>query len=66
MIGYEIGEKVAIRKTGEALRENSSEYRNIWMDVIAAVDGAELTVGGLQLDALDDDIDAEEEGFTTP
>ena len=34
--------------------------------MIAAVDGAELTVGGLQLDALDDDIDAEEEGFTTP
>jgi len=66
-IWYEIGDKVAIRKTGQALRENSSEYRNIWMDAIAAVDGAELTVGAPQLDALDDDIDDTEEGaaFTT-
>ena len=60
-IWYEIGDKVAIRKTGQALRENSSEYRNIWMDAIAAVDGAELTVGAPQLDALDDDIDDTEE-----
>ena len=37
-IGYEIGDKVAIRKTGQALRENSSEYRNIWMDAIVNVD----------------------------
>lgn len=57
-IWYEIGDKVAIRKTGQALRENSSEYRNIWMDAIAAVDSAELTVGAPQLDALDDDVEA--------
>lgn len=66
-IWYEIGDKVAIRKTGQALRENSSEYRNIWMDAIAAVDGAELTVGAPQLDALDDDMNDTNEGaaFTT-
>ena len=36
-IGYEIGDKVAIRKTGQALRENSSEYRNILFDAIAMI-----------------------------
>jgi len=35
------------------------------MDAIAALDCAELTVGGPQLDALDDDIDTEEGGITT-
>ena len=63
-IWYEIGDKVAIRKTGQALRENSSENRIIWMDAIADVDaGAELTVGGPQLDALDDDWIPKKEGL---
>mmetsp|Transcript_15569 Transcript_15569/g.33724 ORF Transcript_15569/g.33724 Transcript_15569/m.33724 type:complete len:151 (-) Transcript_15569:275-727(-) len=32
---YEIGDKAAIRKTGQTLRENSSEFRLCWRDMIA-------------------------------
>ena len=35
----EIGDKAAFRKTGQALRENSSEYRSCWRNKLAAADG---------------------------
>eukprot|EP01083_Nonionella_stella_P006222 18111_1 len=36
----EIGDKAAFRKTGQALRENSSEFRSCWRAMLAAADGA--------------------------
>ena len=35
---YEIGDRAAFRKTGQALRENSSEYRSCWRDMLAEGD----------------------------
>mmetsp|Transcript_13474 Transcript_13474/g.25762 ORF Transcript_13474/g.25762 Transcript_13474/m.25762 type:complete len:159 (-) Transcript_13474:119-595(-) len=32
---HEIGDKSAFRKTGQALRENSSEYRTCWKNMLA-------------------------------
>ncbi|KAL7554725.1 hypothetical protein ACHAWF_018260 [Thalassiosira exigua] len=31
---YEIGDKAAFRKTGQALRENSSEFRSCWQEML--------------------------------
>ena len=36
---YEIGDKAAFRKTGQALRENSYEFRKCWREIMAGGDG---------------------------
>jgi len=36
---YEIGDKAAFRKTGQALRENSSEFRTCWRNMLAGDHG---------------------------
>ena len=41
---YEIGDKAAFRKTGQALREGSAEYRNCWMNMLAQDVGSGSTL----------------------
>jgi len=38
---YEIGDKAATRKTGQALRENSSEFRMCWRNILVKSIGAQ-------------------------